>query len=410
MKTILVLGAGDGSIPTYRAAQALGFRTLGVDRNPDAVARPLADEFLPLCIRESEAIIAALADRDDIVGVVAPATDLGLASLRAVADTYGFPRLSDGAIAAAWDKVVFLACCAAVGAPTYQVVTGTTVDALVAGARTLRGPMIVKPRDGSGSRGVRRCSSVAEVRDAAAEALDESTTGRAVVEEYVEGSHHTIEAFWQDGRLALSAITTRVMTPPPFAVTESHRAPSGLPPAVEQRVVDLVSRVCRHVDFGWGPLDVDFVVDPAGEVYLIEMGARVGGSGYTELIRHSFGVDVAQAYVQGAAGLPLDLGPAHEIRPGRLFMLHSDRAGELLSVRGEREVRSMPELRDMAIVVRPGDAVASYTKLTEKLGWAVLTADTEADIARAGQQFLSTLQFDLGTATRPDLRQGALTV
>ena len=72
MTAIVVLGAADGSLTTYRAVREMGFRAIAVDRSSAAPGVGLADEFLPLSTRDVPAILAALAGRRDLAGVVAP--------------------------------------------------------------------------------------------------------------------------------------------------------------------------------------------------------------------------------------------------------------------------------------------------------------------------------------------------
>src|SRR5262249_61866228 len=93
MKTVVILGAGDGSLPTYEAAHRLGHHVIGIDRHDWEVAVPLADEFVHTSTAEPDAIVAALGDRPDIVGVVAPSSDAALPTLQVLARRDGTPGL-----------------------------------------------------------------------------------------------------------------------------------------------------------------------------------------------------------------------------------------------------------------------------------------------------------------------------
>lgn len=394
MKTLVVLGAADGGLPTYLAARRLGYRTIAVDQRSDATAVDLADEFLHVSIRDADRITEALGTRADIAGVLSPSSDLGLPTAQQLARQLGLPHLPDPVVRASLDKAYFHELCTELGLASYRVVVGGSADKLSTVASELRFPVLVKPTDGSGSRAIRLCRTHAELDAALPAALANSPSGVAIVEEQVVGDHYTLEGFLQDGRLAFAAVTARTLTPPPHTVTTTHRIPSGLPAETEQRLRRMVQRICDRLGYCTGPLDVDAVVTPDGSIELIEMGARVGGSGLTELVRVATGVNVIAASIDAAAGLAIDLTPMHPPRPASLTILHSTRSGRLESV--QETVRStVPELAELEIVVPVGCEVLPYTHAAAKLGYAVLVADTSAQLSAAEHRLARTPLFDI---------------
>jgi len=398
MKSLVILGAGDGSLPTYEAAHRLGHHVIGVDRHDWEVAVPFAHEFVHVSTGEPDAIVAALGDRPDIVGVVAPSSDVALPALQVLARRFGTIGLPAPVIRASTDKAFFHELCVRAGLADYRVVAGHSAAQLVAEASDLRMPVVVKPTDSAGSRGIRLVHSQPSLPQAIEEALSVSPTRTAVVEERVAGSHHTLEGFVTDGRLAFAAITTRTITDPPYLVTTSHHLPSGLPEPIHRRILDAVQTACMLLCFATGPVDVDVVVDPLGTVHLIEIGARVGGSGLTELVRLAEGVDLVEASINAALGLPVDLEPRHEPRHGRLAILGSDRDGTLTAIRGEARVRAMPELATLCLVVAPGREVRAYRYAAAKLGYAILIADDAPALDAAHATLAQCLAFDIDHA------------
>src|SRR5262249_52028180 len=91
MTALLVLGAADGSLATYRTARRLGYRTIAVDQRETAPGVALADEHLAVSTREPDRILAALGDRSDLVGVLAPCSDIALPTQRELAARLGLP-------------------------------------------------------------------------------------------------------------------------------------------------------------------------------------------------------------------------------------------------------------------------------------------------------------------------------
>jgi biotin carboxylase len=397
VKSLVILGAGDGSLPTYVAAHRLGHHVIGVDQYDGAVGVPLADEFLHVSTTDPEKIADALGDRTDIAGIVAPSSDIALPTLQWLSRKYGVPEPAAPVVLASIDKAYFHRLCAQAALARYRMVDGTTVTELMDKSADLRLPLIVKPTDAAGSRGIRLCDDRASLPPAIQLALDQSPSGAVVIEERVNGGHHTLEGFVVGGQIAFAAITTRTITSPPYLVTTTHHVPNDLAPDVSTRIIEMTQSACERLGYGTGPVDVDMVVEPDGAVHLIEIGARVGGSGLTELIRFAYGVDLVEASINAAIGLPVDLEPVHPQRYGCLSILRTDRGGVLAGIRGEDATRRLPGVAELCLVVPVGREVKPYQYAAAKLGYAVLVADRRTDLAEAETALDKTLQFDISS-------------
>lgn len=400
MKSLVILGGADGSVSTYLRARELGYRTICVDMRPGAPAAEIADEFVHVSVRTPEQIAAALGDRPDIVGVLCPASDVGLPTQARLIELWGLPqRLPGSAVAASVDKSVFRGLCESVGLPSYGVVSGTPGRELVESARELRFPTLVKPVDSSGSRGVVACATPGRLTSAVNEAIAFSPSGRVIVEEHLDGRHFTIEALVVDGVVAFHAVTWRAVTPPPYFVTTAHVMPAELPDEADRHLMDMLSKICAELGYSHGPLTLDAVLGRDGTLYLIEMSARLGGNGLSELVETATGVDLVGSMIELATGGSPVLDP-RPIRPSLVHMLASDRAGHLSSVEGVDEVMAMPEVLRLHLFAEKGSHVHAYEQAGYKLGYLVLSADSLWELWRAEGAARATLKFRLGA---PDM-------
>lgn len=392
-RTLVILGGADGSVSTYERARELGYRTLCVDVRPGAPAIAFADEFLQVSVRAPEQIAAALGGRRDLAGVLCPASDVGLPALAWLTRHWGMPDpLPEYAVQASTDKPVFRALCDRLGLPSYRSVGGRPGPELVHAAQQLRFPALVKPVDSSGSRGVVSCAGPGRLSTAFTESLAFSPSGRLVVEEHLDGAHFTIEALVVEGRIVFHAVTDRTLTPPPFFVTSSHLLPGELPADVELRLIQALDAICTELGYRTGPLTLDAVLGRDGRLYLIEMGARMGGNGLAEAIEHCYGVDLIGAGIAAATGgeVRLDL---HEPKPTLVHILASDRGGHLSQVDGVEEVRAMPEVVGLHLFADEGSFVRPYEQAGHKLGYAVLTAESVPAVLAAENALRGTLKF-----------------
>lgn len=402
MKTVVVLGAADGSLSTYRTAHEMGYRTIAVDWKTTAPGIAVADEYLPLSTRDVPALLAALGDRRDIVGVVAPSSDIALPTQRELTVALGLPvPLSENAVRASVDKRVVRGMLDDLGVSSYRWLEGDDPAQLAAHARELRFPVVVKPVDAQGGRGVARCADPAEVVSAAWEAQRRSYGGRLMIEEEIPGVHCACECIVVDGRVAFIAMTRLELCPPPLTLTTAHTMPAGLPASVEDAIQSIVDKLCTTLDYQQGPLTLDVVVTPEGEPYVIELGLRTGGNGLDELVRQCYGVDPVRAALQVAVGQPIELTP-HIPRPVMWRVLTAEHAGELVSISGAARVTAIPEVAELVVLAEPGQPVRPYREVSDRLGWVVLRADTVAALDEAAEQVRETLTFDVTPASDSD--------
>ncbi|WP_298182287.1 ATP-grasp domain-containing protein [Saccharomonospora sp.] len=402
-RTLVVLGGADGSVNVYRRARELGYHTICVDIRPNAPGVAVADEYLQLSVRAPELIDSALGSRTDIAGVICPASDVGLPTQAWLSEKWKLPSpLPPAAVEASVDKPVFRSACERAGVPTYRSVSGSSGAELVQAAQHIRFPALVKPVDSSGSRGVVSCVDPGRLRSAVSESLTFSQQGRVVVEEHLDGRHLTIEALIVDGEIVFHAVTERTITPPPLFVTTAHLMPAELPGKVAEALPDMLAAVCAELGYRTGPLTFDAVLGRDGKLYLIEMGARMGGNGIAEVVENCHGVDLMSATMSLAVGEEPTIS-GKDPRPTLVHILASDRAGRLIGVDGVDEVRALPEVVDLQLFVHEGSLVRPYEQAGYKLGYVVVTADSVSRLWSAENAVRGTLKFRL--ANRNDDEQ-----
>jgi biotin carboxylase len=393
--SLVVLGAADGAVPTYQRAAKLGYRTICVDMRPGAPGVPFADEYLHISTRAPEQVAAALADRRDIVGVLAPASDIALPSQRWLARHWGLPDpISEQAVLASADKSVFRQVCERLGFPVYGAVAGTVGTELRDAALRLRFPTLVKPVDSTGSRGVVPCGEPGGLTAAIRAAIEHSPSGRVVVEEHVTGEHLTVEAVVSGGRVVFHAVSARTLTAPPYFITAAQQLPADLAPETGSRLVTMIDELCAELGYVSGPLNLDVVLAPDGQLYFVEMGARTGGNGLAELIETMCGVDTLSASISLAVGEPVEPAPRPP-RPVMLRVIAADRPGQLAAIHGLAEVTALPEVVDLRLFAEPGDHVQPFTQAAHKVGYVLLSAATTAQLRAAAAVVDRTLRLEL---------------
>ncbi len=381
-RTILVLGAGTDQLPVYAEARRRGLRIIGVDRRPDAPAAALCDEFHAVSTRDTEAVDRVLAGRP-VAGVLAVASDASLATQYALTRRHGLvPQPSLEATRASMDKGHFLEIVRALGYPHYPFAQSQDPGELLAAARSFRFPVVVKPADGSGGKGITFVRDPRDLAVAIAYAKEFSFDGQIIVEQCVHGRHYAVEVFIRRGQVHFLPVTEKVMTELPFMVTQGHLIPARIGDGMHARFTRMIGALCRAMRVDDGPVNFDVVVTPQGEVHFVEVGARLGGNGYPRLMKRAFGVDTVRATVQIALGEPFELAPSRS-RKALLWMLglpSQAEEGVLARIEGLDELQAHPNVEQLELLVAPGDRVRPYTQNAHRAGFVVASGAAYEEI------------------------------
>lgn len=392
---LVILGGGEDQLPAYVEGRRLGYRIIGVDQRPDALGARYADEFLCVTTREPDAIAAELGDKV-VAAVLSPASDVAQSSVAALNERYrGVGQPSPAAVRASQDKSFFHSVVAELGFPVYAFAQSDSADELMEAAGRISFPMVVKPTDASGSKGLSCVESVDALPEAIEQARKHSFTGEVIIEEFVEGQHFSVERFSQDGAAALTVVTERGLTAMPHMISMSHLVPAALDPVVEQRLASMVDAILAHIDHHSGPVNLDFILTPDGRIYFIEMGARLGGNGMPMLVQQALGVNTVQAAIKLAVGESPELDGHERQQFVMLRILASEQDGLLTAVTGLEETRELDGITDVRLFKQPGDHVRQYTQAAHKLGYLLASADSRHELLARVDRALQTLKFEI---------------
>jgi biotin carboxylase len=386
---MVVLGASEDQLPVYLEAGRRGIHTVAVDQSRDRPALAHAGEWLPVSTRDHEAIVAALDGRRP-GAVVTAATDAALWSWHELSHRYGVPyRYPAAAARASADKTAFHQVARAAGVEGYRWHRHTEATALTRAAADIGYPLVVKPPDNSGSKGVSLVERAADLPAAFAYARRFSTDGSLVVEEFLTGRNLTVDVFMVGGRAAFAGITEKRVVPGPHFVIGGHNGPATVDPATRTRLVSTAERLCRAIDLIDGPANFDVILRADGSAAVLEVNARLCGNSVPLLMRHIYGVDTVAALVSLALGEPVELAPV-PLGAGIIHVLASPLPGEgvLAKVRGVEQVRAMPGVVCCEVYAAPGTRVRPFVQSANKVGYLIVTGP---DLASAEARLAATL-------------------
>jgi biotin carboxylase len=382
-EALLVLGASEEQTPLYQEARRRGLPTIAVDMRADAPALPLADAALQISTRDADAIAGALGDTRP-AGIVVGASDAALASWRTLGLRYGAPYVYPERAFAGLDKAVFHEVAASCGIAGYGWTASDDPDEVAAKAAGLRFPLLIKPVDGSGSKGVTRVTCPDDLPTAVAHARAYSASRTVIAEEFVQGRQLTIDLFLRNGKSLMTCIKDQELVAGGFVVRRISTA--QLSPAEHDHLETSAERLCRALGIANGPANFDLVLGLDGRGRIIESNPRLSGDSIPRLHAAARGVNVVGALIALALGEPFEgyLTPTREAHAAvELIGSPLTTDGELVAWEGVTEARSIPGITDVELYATPGDRVRPHNQSGHKIGMFLAAGPSVADVSSA---------------------------
>lgn len=309
MKKIAIIGASYLQEPLIQKAKDMGIETHVFAWAANDIGEKIADYFYPISIIEKEAILEKCKEIG-IDGICSIASDLAVVTVNYVAERLGLIGNGDENTELSTNKHNMRVAFEKNGDPSPKSILVTSVDDI---GEDLKYPLIVKPLDRSGSRGIYKISEKSELSNAIAEAKNQGFIKKALVEEYVEGTEYSVECISYKGEHHFLALTYKYTTGAPHFIEIGHFEPAQ----VGDDVFDDIKRTVLHaldtLKIKYGASHSEIKVFKDGSIKIIEIGARMGGDfiGST-LVKHSSGIDFVKAVIQIALGERPDLMAAGE--------------------------------------------------------------------------------------------------
>lgn len=310
MKKLLVIGAGFLQDFVIQKAVAMGYETLAVDGNPNAVGFAHAHKYAVVDIVDEQACYE-YAKKEKIDGVLTASTDFGVLSAAYVAEKMGLPGLNYEVAKLIKNKYLVRKCLYENQVDdteqAYEIKDENDIDSV---AHILKYPVMVKPCDGSGSRGANRVDNPSSLKKACIEAMKNSITNCAEIESFIVGKEYGAESLVVNGEITVLAIMKKWMTEPPYYAELGHAIPSDLSSEIEEKAQKCVEKAIRALGVDHGSVNMDMLVTSEGNVHIIDVGARMGGNLIGPcIIPYGTGIDYVGAVIQNAVGDNVNLLP-----------------------------------------------------------------------------------------------------
>ncbi|MCI6591112.1 MAG: ATP-grasp domain-containing protein [Spirochaetia bacterium] len=333
-QNLAIIGASYLQLPLIEKAKELGYTTHVFAWAANDVGEKAADYFYPISITEVEQITEKC-KQIGICGICSIATDLGNIAVNYVADKLGLPCNSPESTKKSTNKHLMRLAFEKNGDPSpksIQVDEKTDLSEL-----ELTYPIIVKPTDRSGSRGIYKLETKDGLENAVRAALSEGFEKKALIEEFAEGQEYSVEGISYNGEHHILAMTLKYTTGAPHFIETGHMEPAPVSDEMYKKVVQVVKHALDTLEIKNSASHSELKIDKNGNIRIIEIGARMGGDCIgSDLVKYSTGIDYLKAVIDVACGNAPDLNISGEIcSPEVRFILTKEDLDEFNRIKAE---------------------------------------------------------------------------
>ena len=340
-KRLMLLGGLRYLLPVIEEAHKLGVYVITADYLPDNIAHKYSDEYCNVSIIDKEAVLKA-AQELKIDGILSHAVDPGVVSAAYVAEKMGLPfQCSYEAACILQDKSRFRQFLRDNGFNCPNAKGYYNAEDALKDVDFFNWPVIVKPVDSAGSKGVTKVDDKSKLKEAIEFALSESHNGYFIVEDFLEKNGFSVgsESFVVDGKLLYNGFydqyfdknATNPYTP------SAEVWPSVMEQKYQDEIKSELQRLFTLLDVKTGLFNVECRVCTNGKAYLMEVSPRAGGNRLAEMLNYAADVNINEAETRKAVGLPIrDMQEPTYKGHFAILVLHSEKEGQFKSVEIER--------------------------------------------------------------------------
>jgi biotin carboxylase len=383
-KKLMLLGGIRYLLPAIEVAHNQGNHVITVDYLPDNVAHKFSDEYYNVSIIEKDKEkVLSLARQLNIDGILSYAVDPGVVTAAYVAEQMSIPfSCSYETACILQDKSLFRQFLIDHGFNAPHAKGYSNVEDALKDIDYFNWPVIVKPVDSAGSKGVTRVDDPKDLKAAINHALDESHNGHFIIEDFLEkeGLSSGSESFYIDGELVYNAFYDQYFDPNasnPYTPS-AECWPANKPDSIINYVKDQLKKLGHLLNFRTGLFNIEWRVCK-GKVYLMEVSPRAGGNRLAEILNYATDVDIIQAEVAKALSIPLP--SVHEPNyKGNycILVLHSDKVGVFKGI--EINENLVGEIIEKEIRVKEGEQVESFAGANNAIGTLFLRFDSREEM------------------------------
>lgn len=373
MTTIMILGAGLYQVPAILKAREIGLRVIALSYCPDDPGLALADRGYNVSTADEQAVLK-IAGHEHVDGVMTVASEVSAPTVAYVASKLNLAGIAYETAKTVSNKYLLRKVLTANGfeGPKFRRVNGA--DGVISFLEQVGAPIVIKPVNSSGSRGVAKivgASEVVEKFNSCLLAVREKNG--IIVEEYIEGIDIGGECLIRNGEFVFCEFTKKLINS--YFVPIAHIVPAGIDVSILSSVKDLLRRAVRTLEITDGVIDFDIRLGPNGP-RIIEIGGRLGGNCIPALLEVYTGVDLVKESIKFSLGLKneVDVSYAEDFYAVRI--LGAGKSGIIKQILGLKDIIPAEDIIEETFDRGVGDRADIFDNGANRLGHVIFKSKT----------------------------------
>lgn len=388
-KKLLIAGGGYADIPMIQAAQRLGFHVITSGNRPDDLGHLYSDESYLEDFSNKQAMLK-VAEKLKIDAICACCNDFSAITASYVAESMGLPGhdpYDTSLILHHKDSYRQLARNHGIATP--NAMGFGSIDSALKVLHQFRFPVIVKPVDLTGGKGISKVVSEDSAKGALGNAFEISRVKRVVVEEFLEGSKHGLSTFIRDGKVVFHFHDNEHYYLNPYMVSAAS-TPGVVPVSAINQLCQTAEKISALLNLKNGIFHIQYIL-VGTEPVIIEICRRPPGDLYTRFVQLATGVDYPACIIRSASGM--DCGFITHKEPKGFFTRHCvmlSRVGYLRNVNYDPSI--LDNIIEQFMWWKPGDQISDY--LTQKLGIVFMKFQSKEEMLDRTERMQSLIRAE----------------
>ena len=401
MKRALVIAGGIWQVPIIEYLHQHSYQVTVVNPYPDSPGMLKADDHIVLDVREKEMIWKTIQEnhlRYDLV--TTDQSDVSVETVAFIADKLGVPGNPIDVVTKYSNKYLSRQYAQSVGVPVPQFTSVSTFEEIERFIQQVGTPLIIKPCDSQSSKGIHKIeknTTPEQLKEYLKDALQYSFVGKAILEQFVEGTEFTVDGFCANGKHQVLAISRKKHFK--MGVASALTYPANLPEDIESRLIAVDNAYVEQSGLHFGPTHAEYIInEKTGEFYLVEIACRGGGSRISsDIVKWVSDFDVYEALLQCLEGKEslIDMKVVTPMHRSAELHFFDFGTGVITSIQGLDKLSHLEGVIAADFPYKEGDRIQSCQNDSSRQGYVIVFAENETQLQERLENIYKTFTIQL---------------
>lgn len=373
-KKILIIGAGAYQVPAIQRVREMGFEAYCVDYRGGALGYEYANGYKVIDVKDKERCLA-YAKELDVDGVLTWGATLTLPTVSFICKQLGLPCMPIATSEISTSKYLIrqrlTECGLNSAGDCFEVYSKEEAK-----TKKLKAPFVIKPSDGSGSKGVRIVLNDVDINDAIEYAFEGARDNHVYIEPYIPGEEYSVEVYANNGQVYVNTIVKTQFAWQDVKPVYKQTTYLGITQELETLMSEEVVNAVKALGINWGPCNFDIIVSSLdGKPYIIDVGIRNGQNLIaSHIIPYSRGIDELECSILNCIGEQVNAEPTQKIPISSRLLIYNP--GFIKEIKPVEELIGKNGIVDIIMRKKAGEILPIYQTKSDICGWVLCKADT----------------------------------